>query len=166
MNDIKKLAAKKALWISFVATVLCSIAFPVVAGQFGITLLDAISDPEQCRAVLATMSDSQRSLHAWITGTLDVVYPAAYGALFVGSAYRFFPSVGRWLAAPILLLVPVDLLEGLVQILALTDTVDWLGAKALLTPAKLVLFYFGLIVTLCGWGVWIVRRFQRQETTP
>ena len=130
----------------------------MIASQFGLILLDAISDPGQSRAATASMSNSQRTLHAWVTGTLDVAYPAAYGALFVGSAYRFFPKIGGWLAAPTLLLVPIDLVEGVVQILGLTDVVDWLDSKAFLTPAKLLLFYLGLLMTVCGWVSWLVRR--------
>ena len=128
MNYVESLTKTRVLWFSFISTLVCVVAFQVVVGEYGLILLDRISDPEQSRAAIASMSESQRSLHAWITGTLDVAYPAVYGTLFIGSAYRFFPKIGKFLAVPILLLVPIDLIEGVVQILGLTGTADWLGA--------------------------------------
>ena len=166
MNTLEHLAGTRALWFSFIATIVCTFAFQVIAGHYGLVLLDTLSDPDESRAAIAAMTGSQRALHAWITGTLDVAYPAVYGALFVGSAYRFYPKIGRFLAAPTLLLVPVDLIEGLVQILGLTGTVDWLDAKAILTPGKILLFYFGLLTTVSGWGVWVVGRFRSNRSSP
>lgn len=160
MKQLEALANARVLWACFVATVVCTVAFQVIVERYDLVLLDAISDPEQARAALASMSESQRTVHAWVTGTLDVLYPLVYGALFIGSAYLFFPGTGRWLAIPIMVLVLVDLIEGVVQILALTGLVDWLDLKAVLTATKLWLFYFGFLVTLLGWLAWLVRRLR------
>ena len=134
------LAETRSLWIAFVATILITIAFPVTASIWGLSFIDALSDPTEVRQAIAGMTPDQRIVHAWITATLDVAYPLAYGALFVGSAYAFYARVGRFIAIPLLVVVPVDLLEGVVQVLALTDTADWIDAKAILTPLKTVLF--------------------------
>lgn len=165
MSPSEHLARTPILWFSFIATIICTFAFQAIAGHYGLVLLDTLSDPDESRAAIAAMSQSQRALHAWITGTLDVAYPAVYGALFIGSAYRFYPNIGRFLAAPTVLLVAVDLIEGLVQILGLTETVDWLDAKAILTPGKILLFYFGLLTTVGGWGVWVVGRSRSNRST-
>lgn len=161
MNFVENLTKTRVLWFSFVATLACMVAFQVIVGQYGLILLDRISDPEQSRAAIASMSESQRSLHAWVTGTLDVAYPAAYGTLFIGSAHKFFPKIGKFLAVPILVLVSLDLIEGLVQILGLTGAADWLHAKAILTPMKFLLAYFGVFVTVSGWVAWLVSRIKR-----
>lgn len=160
MNFVENLTSTRVLWFGFIGVLICTVAFQVVVGQYGLILLDRISDPEQSRAAIASMSESQRLLHVWVTGTLDVAYPVAYGILFVGSAYRFFPKTGKLLAAPILLLVTIDLVEGVVQILGLTGVADWLDAKAILTPTKFLLAYIGILVTVSGWVAWIVRRFK------
>ncbi len=165
MSSLEYLAGTRILWFSFIATIVCTVAFQVIAGHYGLVLLDTLSDPEESRAVIAAMSESQRSLHAWVTGTLDVVYPAVYGALFIGSAYRFYPSIGRFLAAPVVVLILVDLIEGLVQVLGLTGIVDWLDAKAILTPGKILLFYFGLLTTMSGWGIWVVGRIRSYRSS-
>ena len=85
-----------------------------------------------------------------MTATLDVAYPLAYGSFFIGMALRFFGRLGPWLALPCLVLVFTDLTEGLVQVLLLTghDSLVWI--KALVTPLKLALFTFGLILSLVG----------------
>lgn len=158
MRLFEKLAQPPVLWASLALTIICTAAFQLLAAHFSLSYLDAMTDPDQSREAIAAMSASQRAVHAWITGTLDVAYPAVYGALFAGSAYRFFPRFARYLVAPIIVLVAIDLVEGLVQILALTEVKDWLDAKAVLTTAKLALFYYGLLMTVSGWVVWLVSR--------
>jgi hypothetical protein len=159
MRSIANLAETRILWISFVVTLLITFAFQLIVASVGGTLLDAVADPEQARVVIASMSESQRLTHAWITATLDVAYPAAYGALFVGSAYRFYPKVGRYLAWTMFVLVPIDLVEGVVQILALTDLADLLASKTVLTNLKQVLFLGALLFTFIGWLKWLGSQF-------
>ena len=144
----------RVLLLSLVATVVLTALFPVVAGQFGLTLLDAMADSTEARALIEGLTGEQRQAHAWITGTLDVAYPLAYGALFLGATLRFFPRRGTLLAIPVLIGVPADLLEGLVQILALTGQADWLAAKAVLTPVKGGAFVYGAVMALLGVGLW------------
>ena len=158
MQLVARLTETSVLWFSFVATVLITIAFQVVIVVWDLVLLDGIADPEQARAAIAGMSEYQRNVHAWLTGTLDVVYPIAYGALFIGSAYRFFPRLGWLLAIPTFVLVPVDLVEGVVQVLALTEVADWVSSKAILTSLKQILFLAGFLITVCGWARWATSR--------
>lgn len=158
MPDLTRLAQTKVLWMLFAATLLNTLAFPLLAAAFDVTFVDALSVPQEVREVIAQMSSSQQVAHAWITGTLDVTYPLVYGLFFAGSALCFFPGIGKWLALPILLAIPVDLAEGVVQILALTQQQDWLSAKAFLTPLKSALFLSGLLITVLGWGRWALSR--------
>ena len=146
----RQLREGRGLLAALVATVVLTALFPVVAGHFGLTLLDAIADPTEARALIEGLTREQRQAHAWITGTLDVAYPLAYGALFLGAMLRFFPRRGPLLAIPVLIGVPADLLEGLVQILALTGQADWLAAKAVLTPVKGGAFVYGAVLALIG----------------
>ena len=146
----RRLREGRGLLAALVATVVLTALFPVAAGHFGLTLLDAVADPTEARALVEGLTKEQRQAHAWITGTLDVAYPLAYGALFFGATLRFFPRKGALLAIPILIGVPADFLEGLVQILALTGQVDWLAAKAVLTPVKGGAFVYGAVMALLG----------------
>ena len=146
----RQLRGRRALLVALLATLVLTALFPVIAGHFGLTLLDAVADPTEARALVEGLTKEQRQAHAWITGTLDVAYPLAYGALFFGATLRFFPRKGALLASPILIGVPADFLEGLVQILALTGQVDWLAAKAVLTPVKGGAFVYGAVMALLG----------------
>ena len=146
----RQLKERRVLLVALVATLVLTALFPVVAGHFGLTLLDAVADPTEARALIEGLNSEQRQAHAWITGTLDVAYPLAYGALFLGATLRFFPRKGALLAIPILIGVPADFLEGLVQLLALTGQVDWLAAKAVLTPVKGGAFVYGAVMALLG----------------
>lgn len=159
MSSIEsRITSDGALWFLFAATLAITASFPFVSEYWQLTLLDGISSPPDARAVVAEMTSQQKSAHAWITATLDVAYPIAYGGLFAGTALRFFGRSGRYAAIPAFAVVPTDLAEGVVQVLALTDTVDWLGAKALLTPLKMLLFFSGMGVTVAAWGTWAYRR--------
>ena len=145
------------LWCLCIATVLLSLSFAPVAAQFDLVLLDGISSPAIARETLASLSTEQRVAHAWITSTMDVAYPLVYGPLFAGIALRFFPN-RRWLALPGILVIPIDLFEGLVQVLVLLNVADWLDVKAVVTPLKLMLFACGLVTTLAAWSLWLYRR--------
>lgn len=158
MSLTKKLSEPKILWFSFCATVLITIAFQVITRQLNLTLLDGIADPTAVRAAIANMSEQQRTVHIWLTTTLDVAYPAAYGALFIGSAYRFFPARGALLAMPALVCIPVDLCEGVTQVLALMGNFSLLELKAFLTPTKELLFVCGFLITVAGWIKTLITR--------
>ncbi len=157
----RKLGESRVLWLSFTATLIITFAFQVIILEFGLTLLDGITDPVEVRAAISGMSDSQRHFHAWMTATLDVAYPVAYGALFIGSAYRFFPSTGLLMSLPAIVCIPVDLTEGVVQVLALIGSADLTESKAILTPLKQLLFVSGFLVTIAGWVKWSISRVQR-----
>lgn len=155
MRFALRLADTKILWMSFLATVLCTIVFQVLVHHFDLVLLDALSDPIEIHRAIASMSDQQRLIHAWMTGTLDLIYPMAYGALFVGSAYKFFPTKGFFLSLPVLICIPVDLAEGVVQIFSLAGCVEWTQLKEFLTPLKQMLFVTALLLTISGWVKWL-----------
>ena len=159
----RQLREGRGLLAALVATVVLTALFPVAAGHFGLTLLDAVADPTEARALIEGLTREQRQAHAWITGTLDVAYPLTYGALFLGATLRFFPRKGVLLAIPILIGVPADFLEGLVQILALTGPVDWLAAKAVLTPVKGGAFVYGAVLALLGVAL---RGWRGRAKTP
>lgn len=154
VSIFNKLAEINFLWFSFVATLLMTCAFQVLVQQFDLILLDGISNQADVQSAITDMSDQQKNIHAWMTGTLDLLYPIAYGCLFIGSAYRFYPSKGLLLALPGAICIPVDLIEGVVQITALTDLADWTVLKPLLTPLKELLFVTGFLITISGWVKW------------
>ena len=92
---------------------------------------------------------------------MDVAYPLAYGALCMGSAYAFYERLGRYIAIVLLVVVPTELLEGVIQVLALTNSADFVEAKAVLTTLKTGLFLLGFVTTLCGWPIWSVDRLRK-----
>ena len=150
MKSVNALAANRLLWTFFVLTLLISLMFPLVADLWRLSLLDTISDPAKVREAIAMMSEDQRLAHSWITATLDVVYPIVYGIFFIGCAYAFYGRFGQFLAIPLVVLVAADLAEGLVQVFALNDWLDWVDAKAYLTPLKFALFLFGISMAVVG----------------
>ncbi|NKB33801.1 MAG: hypothetical protein GKR91_11950 [Pseudomonadales bacterium] len=157
---ITDLTKSNVLWISFFAVVALTLSFQFIAQRYGLVLLDGLYDPAEVRAAIANMTAQQRSVHVWVTSTLDVAYPIAYGIFFVGTAYKFFPTCGKYLALPALFCVPIDLVEGVIQVLALTTSIDWIQAKAILTPAKFALVLSALFITL--YGVTKVRVLRRE----
>ncbi len=158
MTQVETLSRPAIMWATLFVTVVLTVLFQVVASHWQLSLLDAISDPTEARQVLAGMSPEQKSIHAWITATLDVAYPLAYGALFIGAAYQFFPERAVWLARPTYVLVPIDLIEGVIQVVALIGAADWMDAKAIVTPIKTLLFLFGIVMTVAGCVRWLWQR--------
>lgn len=141
-------------WFSLAGALVCTGLFQWLSQIYQLQLLDAMWIPEQARSAIATMSEAQRSAHIWITGTLDVVYPMLYGLFFINAGCRYWPKLTRWIVRLCALLVLSDLLEGVVQLLALLGWADLLVCKLLLTPAKLALFGLGLMAI----GLGLMRR--------
>ena len=142
---LSQLSEGKVLLLSLSVTVVLTALFPVVAGHFGLTFLDALADPAEARALIQGLTGDQRGVHAWITGTLDLGFPLAYGALFLGATLRFFPGRGPVLA--------VDLDRRPRGRLGRAGTDSgahgpggWLAAKAVLTPRRV-----GHLSTVQGW---------------
>lgn len=49
---IRQLSEGRMLLVSLAATAVLTVLFPVVAGQFGLTLLDAMADSTEARALI------------------------------------------------------------------------------------------------------------------
>ncbi len=144
------LARAKTLWITFALTMALTLLFGVVMyiGQF--TIIDEMYVAEEIRAHIQAMSPRQRLIHAWLTATLDVVYPFVYAAFFIGVALRFFKRFHFWWVLPSLLVVPADLTEGAAQIMLLTGNESYMAVKVVATPIKLVVYICGLCITAVG----------------
>lgn len=148
------------LWILFGLFILQSIGFVAIMAIWDFSVIDEISDPALVRQYIAEMSALQRSVHVWTTATLDVVYPLTYGPLFAGIALRAFKPV---FAAPAIAVIPTDLAEGIVQVMALTGSSDLIWLKAYLTPMKLVLFLSAIAIALAALWVGFRKRKQSQR---
>ena len=144
------LTRPRTIWLAFVLTLILTAIFGLVMHIWNFQIIDEMWNPARVAAHIDLMSPEQRRAHAWLTGTVDVLYPFSYTALFLGMAMKYFPSAGWKLYAPIILTIPFDLTEGLVQILALSGYEAVIPIKAVVTPIKLILFTFGLIVSLCA----------------
>ena len=140
---------RRGLWAAFFVFLALNLVFLAVMRIYGFTIIDEMWQPATILAHVEALSPEQRRAHAWLTGTADVAYPLAYAAWLGGLAVAAFPA-RRWLALPILLCVPADLIEGLSQMMILTGTPDWVSVKAVATPVKLVLFVTGCLIGLAA----------------
>ena len=146
------LTQNKTLWWLFTLTLVLTIAFGVVMQIWDFVLIDEMFNAEQISNHIDALSATQKQVHIWTTVTLDVVYPFAYAGLFAGLTLKAFGKTGTWLALPIILCVPVDLTEGFAQVMLLSDNARYMNLKTAMTPVKLGLFVFGLIVALVSLG--------------
>lgn len=122
-------------------------------------LIDEMREPDKIRAHIAAFSEQQKQVHIWVTAKLDVTYPLVYGGLFVGLVWRFLGPPGRLLALPGLAVIPIDLTEGVIQIMALSGNDAVVDHKAWVTPIKLGLFVLAAIFAIVAIAVALRRRF-------
>ena len=113
------LTRTRTLWFAFFLTLTLTAIFGIVMHVWQFQIIDEMWNPAKIAAHIEAMSPAQRRAHAWLTGTVDVLYPFAYTALFLGMAMKYFRGAGWKLYAPIVGTIPFDLTEGLVQVLAL-----------------------------------------------
>ena len=151
------LTSNRALWSSFALTLLMTALFGVVMAVWDFVIIDEMFRPDAIRAHVAEMSAEQRRVHAWMTGTLDVAYPFAYGAFLGGMVLRAFPAK-RWLLLPILVCIPADLVEGLSQVMILTGHDGWVAVKAVATPVKLAAYITAIGIALAGLAALVLRK--------
>ncbi|NCF44571.1 MAG: hypothetical protein GWP70_07075 [Proteobacteria bacterium] len=156
MNIYRIVATPLCLWLCLLLVVLGAVTLLWLPNRFELILLDGLWQPEGVRAAIADMDATQRVAHIWLTSTVDVVLPTAFGVSVLGSGLRLQPTWRKPISALVMLLIGFDLLEGTVQILALTNQVDWLAAKQLLTPVKLACYVVGLLLIVLGWLRWLV----------
>jgi len=151
MPTISQLAQTKTIVILFVLTCLLTAVFQLIVFHFDLAPLDDIIPQDAARQAIQGMSATQISAHSWLTGVVDVFYPLVYSSFFAGLIYRLFPVNGKSLALLPLAIIPIDLLEGLIQLLALNQLADLLAIKTYVTGFKFLLL--GLSVVLVGWGI-------------
>lgn len=151
------LMKSSTLWILFGLFVAETLCFGVIMRIWDFTIIDEMSNPEKISAHIAEMSEVQRLAHAWMTATLDVAYPLTYGPLFYGLTMKAFRPV---FAIPAIAVVPTDLTEGVVQVLALTGTDNVVWLKAYVTPLKLLLFVAAIVIALAALVI-SVRKHRR-----
>ena len=87
-----------------------------------------------------------------------MLFPLAYGGFFVGLTLKYFEQAGRWLVIPAFLVIPIDICENLIQLLALTGTEDLLDIKAMLTPIKFMLFNVSATIATLSLAIGMWRR--------
>ena len=160
LGVLEVFARPKVLLGSFVVTLLLSVVFVVVMQVFDFVIIDEMFREHVIREHIASMSDEQKRMHIWLTATVDVLYPLAYGALFVGVQIRVLGMKRRVFAALSMVAVPVDLIEGLAQVMLLSGHSSWMPVKLMATPIKLLSFTFGLLVTL-GCAAWVLLSWIR-----
>ena len=144
------------LFIVFIALVACFIRFTPLAGGL---LLDNLGPATESQQLLASMSYAQKTAHFRITLWLDMIFPLAYGGFFVGLTLKHFKQLGMWLAIPAFLVIPTDICENLIQLLALTGAEDLLHIKAILTPIKFMLFNIAGCIAAVALSLGIWRHF-------
>ena len=100
------------LILSFV----CICAFLFIGNRFEINYLDQEYLDQRIIFILKNMTVLQVSIHLWVTMTLDVIFPIAYGFLFFGILLSNLEGQWKFLAVRPLILIAVDLTEGIFQI--------------------------------------------------
>ena len=150
--NLEKLATRLGLLISLSLTICLTIAIHAIAYAYQLPLLDMLVEQNEIVTALQSMSDTQLSAHIVVTATLDVVYPLAFTALFIGSIIVGLPHQYKRYVYALLLIVPIDWLEGVVQIMMLTGSHDVMWLKLLLTPIKFMLVLLGILFSLYAWG--------------
>lgn len=150
------------IWALLVLQIVIGFGFGVFRDAAGGQLLDMQMTGEASRAILAGMTEAQRSAHFWITVLLDTAYPLAYGGFFAGMALRFFGRYGTLASLPAFGAIVVDLAENTVQALALSGAADVLDAKDWITPFKYGLVMVAAVIALVAVGIALWRMVRKR----
>jgi len=126
----------RTFWISLATVQVLTASFVILERLTGVTLLDLMwRDPGEVQRTIDSMTAEQRSVHIWITCTLDVVNPIAIAGVFKASAQVWGRKASRFTDAMNVMIL-ADYSEGVVQVLALSGRPNLAFAKVLLTDLK------------------------------
>ncbi|MAZ87163.1 MAG: hypothetical protein CL693_05925 [Cellvibrionaceae bacterium] len=159
-RGLRSLQHTQTLWLLGIASLLMIALSDYLKWHWQLQLLDGIWNPLEARELVAQLNLEQKNHHLWFTTTVDVILPLVVAAFMAAATLRAFPRWGRYLAIAPLLAVPLDLSEGVIQVLVLTDTADWLAIKAYTSPVKSSGYLIGLFavgLSLCKWLFTLVR---------
>ncbi|MCY4007080.1 MAG: hypothetical protein OXE84_09735 [Rhodobacteraceae bacterium] len=159
---LERMACNRAIFLSFGASVALFLAFRWVhAGVGDGPLLDTLLNGSTTRSRLAEMSAQEINRHLIGTLTIDMLYPAAYGTLLAGLLFRLGGTWQTPLAILPLVGALLDVMENVVQAIALAGGPDLLDAKIILTGPKFAFFVLsaGLIAILALFA--LVRHLAR-----
>jgi hypothetical protein len=150
MLKIDQFLVKKStlLWLLIISIILAIIIY-AIAQIWRISLLDCAITSSQVQAVINDLNDQQIIIHAWVSSTLDIIFPIVYGLFFIGCSLKAFPG-RRYLIMPGILASSADIFEGIVQSLFLFDVINLLVLKVILTPIKFTFFLTGASISLLG----------------
>ena len=134
------------LILSFV----CICAFLFIGNRFEINYLDQEYLDQRVLFILKNMSALQASIHLWVTMTLDVIFPLAYGFLFFGILLNNLQRQWKFLAILPLILITADLTEGIFQIQLLKPEVMKMTIVSYKNKITLIKYFLFLIcVGMC-----------------
>ncbi|GAA0465231.1 hypothetical protein GCM10009096_02230 [Parasphingorhabdus litoris] len=159
LERLEFLTRASALWFTFASTIMLTAAFGIVMHVWDFVIIDEIYEAQVILDHVSCMTPIQRTVHIWLTATVDVLYPFLYGAFFIGVSLKAFGRTGLWLALPSFLVIPVDLFEGFTQVMLLQGHHEYVAAKVWATPAKLTLFFAGSAITAIG----LVQLFRQRR---
>ena len=142
---IKFLTQARTLWLLFALLIVELVVFIAISMNGGFPILDAMSDPSKIECHIKAMTDANLHDHILMTATLDVALPLTYGALFAGLALKVLRPL---FALPSVMAIPVDLTEGVVQIMTLKGRTDVLWLKAYVTPLKFALSGLAAVIAI------------------
>lgn len=110
------------------------------------------------------MSAQEKQGHLWSTVLQDAPCQFAYGGLFLGLYLGHGDRFAVYLAAPASLVIPVDLIENAVKVIALLRDEALLPANAYLRPTNLLIFYAASIVAIGNLSISLSLRVLRRFT--
>ena len=104
--------------------------FQLATPSVGWALLNVSASLGASEELLLSMSAQQKQGHLWSTVLQDAPFPFAYGGLFLGLYLRHGGRFAVYLAAPAFIVIPVDLIENAVKVVALLRDEALLPANA------------------------------------
>ena len=115
LNNLIFLSTKKSLSISFIGMLICLIFFWLLEKKLGTQILDVLPDYDMnlIQKNFLIYGENGRTLYAWSSLTLDLLFPICYVTFFAGLIMVLSESkVFRWLVFLPCLLGTIDLIEN------------------------------------------------------
>lgn len=122
--------------------------------------MDTAIAPQTARDIFTSLSREQKRMHSWFTATFDVVLPLLLGMFLAGVTLKSYQNAGRVLVYVPFCAVGFDLLEGLIQLLILTQSYELFELKAGITSMKFLCYALSFIFAIFAGIRWLAGRIK------
>lgn len=157
---IDKITATRSIWLAGLTWLAMFVCAAITFSVMGIDPLDLMTNRDEMIDNISQMTNAQRTAHLVVTATADVAIPISFAVFFSGLTIRAFDGIGNWFSIPAIVAAVTDLIEGVIQVAALSGDYSLLFIKATIKPINAGMFGLAALIAISATVFLVLRKYR------